>query len=211
MPRCKPALLSVFLVATTAWASASHVVAVGTASLGARAPEAKNQGPYPDSAQGLKQELKDMGELARSGRSDQLRAMITDLEIPDARAWYLANFGTSGLEAANRCENNLTASEERLKNQMIEFAREDGYFSVKKQNAKKVYPTLVTAPEVFLVNWGRISVFGEHPDETPFGYFFFVDGKFHWDSTIMWVTVDWTSSKWTLGNGDNRNPKTPFT
>ena len=190
MSRGKPALLSIFLMATTAWASASRVVALGTASLGAHAPEAKNHAPYPDSAQGLKQELKDMRELARTGRSDQLRAMMTDLQIPDARAWYLANFGTSGLETANRYENNLMASEERLKNQMVEFAREDGYFSVKKQNVKKAYPNLVTAPEVFLAAWGRISVSGEHPDETPFGYFFFVDGKFRWDSTIMWVTVD---------------------
>src|SRR5580658_6574158 len=126
MSRCKRALLSMFLVATTAWASASHVFAVGTTSLGSRAAEARNHAPYPDSAQGLKQELKDMRELARSGRSDQLRAMITDLEIPDARAWYLANFGTPGLETANRYERNLMASEERRKDQMIEFAREDG-------------------------------------------------------------------------------------
>jgi hypothetical protein len=190
MSRCRRALVSMFLVATTAWASASHLVVLGPASRGARAPEAKNHAPYPDSAQGLKQELKDMRELARSGRSDQLRAMITDLEIPDARAWYLANFGTSGLETANRYENNLAASEARLKNQMMEFAREDGYFSVKKQDGKKVYPSLVTASEVFLAAWGRSSVDGEHPDATPFGYFFFVDGKFRWDSTIMWVTVD---------------------
>jgi len=190
MSRCKPALLSILLMATTAWASASHVVTIGTASLGARAPEAKNHAPYPDSAQGLKQELKDMRELARTGRSDQLRVMITDLQIPDARAWYVANFGTSGSETASRYENNLMKSEERLRNQMFEFAREDGYFSVKKQDAKRVYPSLVTAPEVFLAAWGRSSEYGEHPDATPFGYFFFVDGKFRWDSTIMWVTVD---------------------
>jgi hypothetical protein len=178
MSRSKRALISMFLVATTAWASAPH------------APEVKNHAPYPDSTQGLKQELKDLRELARRGRSDQLRAMIRDLEIPDARVWYLANFGTSGLETASWYENNLTASEERLKNQMIAFAREDGCFSVKKQDAKKVYPDLVTAPEVFLAAWERSSVGGEHPDATPFGYFFFVDGKFRWDSTNTWVTVD---------------------
>ena len=190
MSRCNRAILSVFLVASTAWASASNVVAVGTPPPGARAHEAKNHAPYPDSAQGLKRELKDMRELARSGRLDQLRAMIAELEIPDARAWFLANFGTSGLETASRYENNLMASEQRLKNQMVEFPPEDGYFSVKKQDAKKVYPNLVTVPEVFLAAWGKSSVYGEHPDVTPFGYFFLVDGKFRWDSTIMWVTVD---------------------
>jgi hypothetical protein len=135
MSRCKPALLSIFLMVTTAWAQASYVVSLGAGFVGARAREAKIHAPYPDSAQGLKQELKDMLEMARRHRSDQLRAMITDLEIPDARAWYLANFGTSGLETANNYEKNLTASEEQLKNQMIEFARQDGYFSVKKQDA----------------------------------------------------------------------------
>jgi hypothetical protein len=78
----------------------------------------------------------------------------------------------------------------RIENQMIEFAREDGYFSVKKQNAKEVFPGVVTAPEVFLATWEKISVPGEERDETPFGYFLFVDGKFRWNSKIMWVTVD---------------------
>jgi hypothetical protein len=190
MSRCKPAVLSMFLMATTASVPGPRLVAPRTSSLGARAPEAKDHAPYPNSAQGLKQQLKDMRELARSDRSDQLRGMITDLEIPDARAWYSANFGTSGMETANLYENNLTASEARFKNQIVEFAREDGYFSVKRQDAKKVYPRLVTAPEVSLGSWGRSSVYGEHPVETPFGYFFFIDGKFRWDSTIMWVTVD---------------------
>jgi hypothetical protein len=190
MSRCKPALLSIFLMVTTAWAQASYVVSLGAGFVGARAREAKIHAPYPDSAQGLKQELKDMLEMARRHRSDQLRAMITDLEIPDARAWYLANFGTSGLETANNYEKNLAASEERLKNQMIEFARQDGYFSVKKQDAKQVYPSAVTAPEVFLAAWKTRSVLGENPSETPFGYFLFVDGKFRWDSTTIWVTVD---------------------
>ena len=131
-----------------------------------------------------------MLKAARRRRSDQLRVMVTDLEIPNARGWYLANFGTSGMETADEYEKNLTKSEERLENQMIEFAREDGYFSIKKQNAKKVYPSLVTAPEVFLAAWKRISIYGEDPSETPVGYFLFIDGKFRWDSTIEWVTVD---------------------
>jgi hypothetical protein len=188
--RYKLVPVSMFLMVTTASAPASYGVSLGAAFVGARAREAKIHAPYPDSAQGLKQELKDMLEMARRRRSDQLRAMVTDLEIPDARTWYLANFGMSGLETANNYEKNLTASEERLKYQMIEFAREDGYFSVKKQDAKKVYPSLVTAPEVFLAAWKTSSVHGEDPSETPFGYFLFVDGKFRWDSTIMWVTVD---------------------
>jgi hypothetical protein len=190
MSRLKLVPLSIFLIVTTASAPASHVVSLGAGFVGARAREVKIHAPYPNSASGLKQELKDMREIARVHRSDQLRAMITDLELPDARAWYLANFGTSGLETANMYEKDLTASEERLKNQMIEFAREDGYFSVKKQDGKKVYPSLVTAPEVFLATWKTSSIHGEDFSETPFGYFLFVDGKFRWDSTFMWVTVD---------------------
>jgi len=186
----KLVLLAILLVAATAWASASRVIVLGAAPAGARALETKIHAPYPDNAQGLKQELKDMLKVAQSRRSDQLRAMIMDLEIPDARAWYLANFGTSGLETAGEYEKNLTKSEERLENQMIQFSREDGYFSVKKQDSKKVYPNLVTTPEVFLAAWERASVYGEDRSETPFGYFLFVHGKFRWDSTIMWVTVE---------------------
>jgi hypothetical protein len=190
MSRCKLAFPSMVLMVTTAWAPPSYVVGLGAASAGARAIEAKLHAPYPDSARGLKRELKDILNAARSHSSDRLRPMVTDLEIPDARAWYLANFGTSGLETADEYEKNLATSEKRLENQMIEFAREDGYFSVKKQDAKKVFPSLVTTPEVFLAAWRRISVYGEDASETPFGYFLFVDGKFRWESTTMWVTVD---------------------
>ena len=190
VPRYKLVPVSMFLMVMTTWAPTPYVISLGAAFVGAPAHEVKIHAPYPNSAQGLKQELKDMLEMARRHRSDQLRAMVSDLEIPDARAWYLANFGTSGSETANNYEKSLTASEERLKNQMIEFAREDGYFSVKKQDAKKVYPSLVTAPEVFLAAWETRSAYGQDPSETPFGYFLFVDGKFRWDSTIIWITVD---------------------
>jgi len=190
MSRSKLPLLSMFLLTTTAWASATYAFAVDAASASARVREAKIHEPYPDSAKGLKQELKDMLEAARNHRPDQLRTMVKDLEIPNARAWYLANFGTSGPEIADAYEKNLTSSEERLEDQMIEFAREDGYFSVKKQDAKKVYPSLVTTPEVFLAAWERMPLYGKDTSETPFGYFLFVDGKFRWDSTNLWVTVD---------------------
>ncbi len=181
---------SMFLLVATAWVPVSYVASLGAAFGGTNTREGEIHAPYPDSAQGLKQKLKDMLEMARGHRSDQLRTMVTDLEIPDARAWYLANFGRSGLGIANHYEKNLAASEERLKNQMIEFAREDGYFSVKKQDAKKVYPSMVTAPEVFLAAWKTNPVHEEDRSETPFGYFLFIDGKFRWDSTIMWVTVE---------------------
>jgi len=102
----------------------------------------------------------------------------------------VANLGTSGLETANLYENTIKASETWLNIQMIEFAREDGHFSVKKQDAKKVHPSMVTAPEVFLAVWEMTSLYGEHSDGSPFEYFFFVDGEFRWDGTLTWVDVD---------------------
>jgi hypothetical protein len=101
-----------FLMATTAWAWAPFATALGAASRRTRANEAKIQAPYPDSAQGLKQELRDMRAMARSHRSDKLRAMITDLEIQNARAWFLANLGTPGLKTADNYEKTLRTSED---------------------------------------------------------------------------------------------------
>ena len=190
MRRSRLALLSIFLSATTAWTPASHPVALGAAPAGTPTAKAKVRTPIPGSAQELKQELKDMRKVARAGNSDRLRAMVMDLEIPDHRAWYLANFGESGLGTAERYEKYLTEAEEQFENQMIEFAREDGYFSVKKQNAKQAYPKLITSREVFLATWGKIE-YPDYPYETPIGYFFFIDGKFRWDSTVMWVEVSW--------------------
>lgn len=159
-------------------------------SAGAHAPEAKLHGPYADTAKGLKQELKDMRDVARRGRSDRLRAMVLDLDIPDARAWYVANFGTQGLKTAEDYKKHLTASDHDFESQMIEFAREDGYFSVKKQDAKRVFPSVITTPELFLASWESTSADGEEHSDKPFGYFWFIDGKFRWDSTIAWITLD---------------------
>jgi hypothetical protein len=188
MSRRKSALLSVFLTATTAWASVSRGVAVRTTSLGAVVSGAQNHAPYPDSAQGLKRQLKDMLELARSHKSDQLRVMIKDLEFPDARAWYLANFGTPGLQPADYYKKNLSESQSRFENEILVFAHQDGYFSVKKQNAKKVFPALIADPEIFLAAWEL--GYGQDHDETPLGYFVFVDGKFRWDSSTTWISLD---------------------
>lgn len=190
MPRYKLVLPSIFLMATAAVVPAFCQVAFGAASTAARAPEGETHAPIPDSAKSLKRELKNILKAARNGKSERLRAMIKDLEIPDARAWYLTNFGTSGAELADEYKKNLAKSEDRLENQMIAFAREDGYISVKKQNPKKAYPSSITSPEVYLATWKRNSFYPEDSSEMPFGYFLFIDGKFRWDSTTMWVTVD---------------------
>lgn len=109
--------------------------------------------------------------------SDQLRVMVADLEIRDARAWYLTNLGKSGLQNADYCDKNLARSEQDLEDQMIEFAREDGYFSVKKQDAKKVFPSVITVPEVFLASSESTSVDREEHSDTPFGYFYTDKGR----------------------------------
>lgn len=178
MSRGKPALLTLFLMAIVAW------------TLGAVVSAAQNHAPYPDTAKGLKQQLKDMRELARNRKLDELRTMIKSLDFPDARAWYLANYGTPGLKIADYYQKNLGESQEGLENQMIQFAHQDGYFSVQKQNTKEVLRGLITSPEIFLASWELNSWYGQGGDETPFGYFVFVDGKFRWDSTTQWVTVE---------------------
>jgi hypothetical protein len=170
--------------------TATGVIWPGAVPAGTHSAVTKIRAPYPDSARGLKQELQDMRDLARKRRLAKLQSMVTDFDIPDARTWYLANFGESGPETADSYEKNLAASKQRFEEQMIAFAHEDGYFSVKKQDPKEVYRDLVTAPEVFLAAWEHISTYGEDPFEMPIGYFFFIDGKFRLDSTITWVTVD---------------------
>jgi hypothetical protein len=183
-------LLSVVLIAATALVPAPNEVALGGVPVRAGAFQSQMLVPYPDTAKGLKQLLKDMRELARSRKLDQLRAMIADLKFPDARAWYLANYGAPGSETADYYEKELKKSQQRLADQMVQFAHEDGYFSVKKQNAKKVFPHLIASPEIFLAAWELSPSYAPNSSETPFGYFVFVDGNFRWESSTMWVTVD---------------------
>jgi hypothetical protein len=168
------------------------LVGLVVASAGARSPKAKLHAPYPDSAKGLAQELYDMRDVARKGKGglDQLRAMVVDLEIPNARSWYLTNFGTDGSQLADYYQKNFTKSEQQLEDQMTQFARQEGGFSVKKQDPKKAYSNIVTAPEVFLASYETSSRDEQEDFSSPIGYFLFIDGKFRWDSTIQWITLD---------------------
>src|SRR5690348_9695507 len=75
--------------------ASAHAVAMDAASEGARSRDNRIHAPYPDTAKGLRQELDDMRQVARKGKSDRLKTIIRELEFPGGRAWYLANFGTS--------------------------------------------------------------------------------------------------------------------
>jgi hypothetical protein len=70
-------------------------------------------------------------------------------------------------------------------------------------------PSFVRATEIFLAAWKLRAGYGQPDSETPFADFVFVDGKFRWESTHMWVTVDQKSSGGTFRSAGNPNLTTP--
>ena len=146
------------------------------------APSAVQAG-YSDTMNGLRGLLDDMRAAARNGDSARLRILIASTEIPDYETWFVKTFGevTGAMWAANYGRMR-SRREAELQNQMMQLAQRPGYFSVKEIVPTDVYDTLQTPLDLFLVNWSPPDVDGLKRRRTPIGYFFYIDGKFCWNS-----------------------------
>lgn len=152
--------------------------------------EAGNPAPYPDTTDGLAHLLDDMRAAAKSGDPVQLRRMIQETEIPDYEDWFVRTFGKEKGESwsesyGKRLEEQESAFEARMR----DLSQREGLFGAKEIVATDMYDTLQTPLDLFLASW-RPPDAGSLPHRpTPIAYFFFIDGKFRWNSAVAFVEV----------------------
>ncbi|HKV46778.1 MAG TPA: energy transducer TonB [Candidatus Acidoferrales bacterium] len=152
--------------------------------------EAANPVPYPDTADGLIHLLDDMRAAAKSDDTVRLGRMIQGTEIPDYENWLVRTFGKEKGKSWSapygaRLEQQESAFEARMRG----LSQREGVFSAKEIVATDIYDTLQTPLDLFLASWSPPNV-GDLPHRPiPIAYFFFINGKFRWNSTVTFVEV----------------------
>lgn len=144
---------------------------------------------YADTADGLRQFLLSTVEIARNGNTDQLRATVKGMEIPDYEHWFTRTFGKEkGESSSGPYGKFLQEREADFTAKILQLARESGDVSVEKLDTKKMFYTLTEPLDYFFARWTLSSPAGNQKPE-PIGCFYFIDGRFRWDSTVQFVTV----------------------
>lgn len=141
---------------------------------------------YPNSSEGLRQLLNDMLLAAKSDDQSALVSMIRETEIPNYQKWFTSNFGQEKGESwAEPYGRWLAKNEKEFQELLVKLAHMDGEFATEKVDSAKRYDTLKVPLDEYLASWKRP---GAAKSEQPasIGDFFFVEGKFRWDSTTQY-------------------------
>ena len=148
---------------------------------------------YDNSPDGLRWQLQDIWNAARSHSSEQLESQIKLTEIPDPE-WFTRTFGEDkGAAWAKDYKDERAQREEDLQGLMTLLAEEDGEFWVRnikyeRAPAREIEGTLVDSMQrpvnIWHASWkSRNSAPGS--SSPSIGYFVFIDGRFRWDSAIV--------------------------
>jgi len=147
------------------------------------APPDNSTAVYPNDSEGLRRLLDDMLEATKRKDLLKLRSMIQETEIPNYEDWFTANFGQEKGESwATPYGRWLEKHEREFQELLIQLAQMDGDFAIEKMDSAKRYDLLNGPLDEYLASWRRPTT---QQDErlVTIGDFFFVDGKFRWDST----------------------------
>jgi TonB family protein len=138
---------------------------------------------YPNSTDGLRQLLRDMILAAQNGDRATLQAEIKDTEIPNYKIWFTTTFNQGRGESwASPYGEMLGRHENEFEALILELAQQEGDLSAQKLDAAKMYDPLTVPLDLYLADWKETGA-AKGRNVSHIGYFWFLDGKFRWDST----------------------------
>jgi TonB family protein len=141
---------------------------------------------YPNDSEGLLQLLNNMLVAAKSDDQSKLKSMIRETEIPDYQTWFITNFGQEKGESwAEPYGRWLQKHEKEFQELLVRLAQMDGEFAADKIDTAKRYDLLNGPLDGYLASWKRPTA-PKDEQLVKLGDFFFVEGKFRWDSTAQY-------------------------
>jgi TonB family protein len=141
---------------------------------------------YPNNSEGLRGLLVNMLDVAKKDDKEQLRPLIHELEIPNYETWFAKNFGQEKGESwAEPYGRWLTRNENQFEDLMMQLAHMDGEFVVEKMNTEKRYDLLNGPLDGYITRW-KVPAAPKDKELVTIADFFFVEGKFRWDSTTQY-------------------------
>jgi TonB family protein len=150
------------------------------------APTSNPAAPYSNSSEGLRQLLNDMMLAAKRDDQSGLLSMIRETEIPDYQNWFTSNFGREKGESwAEPYGRWLAKNEKEFQELLVKLAQMDGEFAIEKMDTAKRYDLLNGPLDGYLASWKRPTA-PKGEKLVTIGDFFFVGGKFRWDSNTQY-------------------------
>jgi TonB family protein len=149
---------------------------------------------YPDNSEGLRQLLDNMLLAAKKGDGTRLQSMIRETEIPNYESWFTTTFaresGESWAEAYGRW---LAKNEKEFQELMMRLANMDGEFVVEKAGAMRKSDLLNNPLDGYRADW-RTQRTPKAEEVVHIADFFFIEGKFRWDSTVEYFPFQKTNT-----------------
>lgn len=137
---------------------------------------------YPNNDEGLRQLLNNMLVTTKKHDLEHLQSMIREMEIPDYESWFTKNFGQEKGESwAEPYGRWLTRSEKDFEELMTKLANMEGQFVVEKIDTAKTYDLFDGPLDGYIARW-KDPAAPKGKELVTIADFFFVEGKFRWDS-----------------------------
>jgi TonB family protein len=151
-------------------------------------------GVYPNNSGGLRQLLQDMLVAVKNDDRAKVQSLIADLEIPNYEHWFTTTFGQEKGESwAEPYGKSLQQNKNDFQDLLIQLAHQDGEVSVQKLDTTKRYSTLSSSLDEYLADWKKSDGSGSQRVEH-IGYFYFIEGKFRWNSNVRFVRIQKANS-----------------
>ena len=141
---------------------------------------------YPNNSEGLRELLDNMLVVAKKGAKEQLQSVILETEIPNYQSWFITTFGQEKGESwAEPYGRWLATHEKEFQEVLVQLAHMDGEFAVQKMDTAKRYDLFNGPLDGYRADWKRLGApKGEELEHI--GEFFFIEGKFRWNSTVQY-------------------------
>ena len=153
-------------------------------------PQAGRTASYQNSSEGLRRLLNDMLLAAKSDDQSALPSMISETEIPNYQKWFTSNFGPEKGESwAAPYGRWLAKNEKQFQELLVKLAHMDGEFATEKLDSTKRYDLFAGPLDEYLASWKRPGA-PNGEQLVSIGNFFFVEGKFRWDSTTQYFPFE---------------------
>jgi len=141
-------------------------------------------------------QLENLLAAAREQNRPKLESLTKETQIPNYEKWFTTTFGQERGESwAEPYANDLAERRENFENLFMQMAGDDGEISARKVNDNPGRLESIEAGMVkglhgpvdyFFASWKKRGSLQDSKGD-PIGYFVFLDGKFRWDSTIVFT------------------------
>ena len=140
---------------------------------------------YPDNSEGLRLLLDNMLFAAKKDDRPLLQSMIRETEIPNYETWFTTTFGQKAGGWAEPYGERLTENEKTFEELIVQLAHTDGAFAVVKAGTLRKYDLSNNPLGGYRADWMPQATNGA--DVVHIADFFFIEGRFRWDSTVSYV------------------------